>query len=174
VPRAEAGAGRTQVRRYPIHGYQRDLPSTLLAPTLPLRGGEFERTVTTDSAPLDSGSHINAKRTASCPNVAFHVHSKPQRGSAAVPGRAGGCPTGPPTDPYVSDSLIRFLSHQSLGPSLAHTCCDPAGGLRCGGRSWGWGAESVPATAPAWSPCSCRSDCGDSTTTAPIYRKRGT
>src|SRR6266566_4679051 len=29
--------------------------------------------------------------------------------AVACPGRAGGCPTGPPTDPYVRLSLIRFL-----------------------------------------------------------------
>ena len=40
VPRCEAGAGRTQARWYPIHGYQRDQPSLLLAPALLLRGGE--------------------------------------------------------------------------------------------------------------------------------------
>jgi hypothetical protein len=66
APRAKAGAGRTQVRWSPIHAYQRDRPSTLLAPTLLLDGEENDRSEklrplkTNDSAPLDSGSHINA------------------------------------------------------------------------------------------------------------------
>jgi hypothetical protein len=36
--------------------------------------------------------------------------AEPQPGSDAVPGRAGGYPTGPPTVPDVSNSLIRFVS----------------------------------------------------------------
>src|SRR5438128_2382240 len=61
VPRAEAGAGRTQVRWYPTHGYQRDQPSRLLAPALPLHGGEADETLNPPALPLlDSGSHINA------------------------------------------------------------------------------------------------------------------
>src|SRR6266571_7161756 len=60
VPRAEAGAGRTQVRWYPTHGYQRDQPSRLLAPALPLHGGEADETLNPPALPLlDSGSHIN-------------------------------------------------------------------------------------------------------------------
>jgi len=43
-------------------------------------------------------------------NAPFHIYSKPQAGSDAVPGRAGGYPTGPPTVPDVSNSLIRFVS----------------------------------------------------------------
>jgi hypothetical protein len=39
---------------------------------------------------------------------------------ARLPGRAGGYPTGPPTVPYVSDELLRFLGPQSLGPPVAH------------------------------------------------------
>src|SRR2546427_4564351 len=62
VPRAEAGAGRTQVRWYPTHGYQRDQPSRLLAPALPLHGGEADETLNPPALPLlDSGSHINAR-----------------------------------------------------------------------------------------------------------------
>jgi len=44
--------------------------------------------------------------------------SCPWRGR--LPGRAGGYPPGPPTDPDVSDSLIRFLGSQSFGMPLAH------------------------------------------------------
>ncbi len=36
------------------------------------------------------------------------------------PGRAGGRPTGPPTDPDVNDLLIRFVGDQSLGTTLPH------------------------------------------------------
>jgi hypothetical protein len=45
VPRPQAGARRTQVRWSPIHGYQRDPPSRLLAPALLLRGEEVNRNV---------------------------------------------------------------------------------------------------------------------------------
>src|SRR6266446_6770418 len=38
------------------------------------------------------------------------------------PGRAGGFPPGPPTDPYVRNERIRFLGNQSLGTTLAHHC----------------------------------------------------
>ena len=38
------------------------------------------------------------------------------------PGRAGGYPAGPPTDPDVRDERIRFLGRQSLGTSLAPHC----------------------------------------------------
>src|SRR5919109_4121761 len=48
--------------------------------------------------------------TCRCPNETFHVQSEPQAGSGQVPGRAGGYPTGPPTVPDVSNSLIRFVS----------------------------------------------------------------
>ena len=37
-----------------------------------------------------------------------------------LPGRASGYPTGPPTDPDVKISLIRFLGNQSIGTTLAH------------------------------------------------------
>ncbi len=40
----------------------------------------------------------------------------------ALPGRASGYPTGPPTDPYVRNERIRFLGNQSFGTSLAHHC----------------------------------------------------
>src|SRR2546428_4155952 len=39
-----------------------------------------------------------------------------------LPGRAGGYPPGPPTDPDVSDSLIRFLGGQSPSTTLVHHC----------------------------------------------------
>jgi hypothetical protein len=46
----------------------------------------------------------------SCPTTALQIYSKPHAGSGQVPGRAGGYPTGPPTVPDVSNSLIRFVS----------------------------------------------------------------
>jgi hypothetical protein len=45
--------------------------------------------------------HLTPKRTASGHNVSFQVEQEPQAGGDAVPGRAGGYPTGPPTDPDV-------------------------------------------------------------------------
>ena len=36
------------------------------------------------------------------------------------PGRASGYPASPPTDPDVSNLLIRFLGNQSIGTTLAH------------------------------------------------------
>ena len=33
-----------------------------------------------------------------------------------LPGRAGGYPASPPTDPYVRNERIRFFSNQSLLP----------------------------------------------------------
>jgi hypothetical protein len=35
-----------------------------------------------------------------------------------LPGRADGYPSGPPTDPYVRDSRIRFLRQSSSYPSI--------------------------------------------------------
>jgi len=37
-----------------------------------------------------------------------------------VPGRSDGHPIAPPTDPDVTDSVIRFLGNQSVGTTLAH------------------------------------------------------
>src|SRR6059036_2774800 len=85
VPRAEAGAGRTQVRWYPTHGSQRAQPSRLLAPALPLHGGEADETLNPPALPLlDSGSHIN---------VAAHPpppHRVPSRSAGTASGRRSG------------------------------------------------------------------------------------
>src|SRR5215475_1725955 len=45
-----------------------------------------------------------------------------QGNGSHLPGRAGGCPTGPPTVPYVRDERIRFLGYRSLGTTPAHHC----------------------------------------------------
>jgi len=37
-----------------------------------------------------------------------------------MPGRSDGHPIAPPTDPDVTDSVIRFLGNQSVGTTLAH------------------------------------------------------
>src|SRR6266852_4840080 len=37
-----------------------------------------------------------------------------------LPGRAGGYPPGPPTDPYVRDARIRFLRQSGCCPSTVH------------------------------------------------------
>src|SRR5262249_50583644 len=62
APRAEAGAGRTQVRWYPTHEYQRDPPSTLLAPTLPLDGEEKKRNGKLTGLPLLTAAVISTLR----------------------------------------------------------------------------------------------------------------
>ena len=41
------------------------------------------------------------------------------------PGRDGGFPTITPTDPDVTDSVIRFLGNQSLGTTLTHNFAAP-------------------------------------------------
>jgi hypothetical protein len=48
----------------------------------------------------------------------------------AFPGRASGYPTGPPTDPDVRNSRIRFLGSQSFGTTLAHHCAALHGQIR--------------------------------------------
>ena len=57
-----------------------------------------------------NGIHVLAK-------VHFIVKNRPD---SKIPGRTGGYPAGPPTDPDVKDYLIRFLGDQSLGTTLAH------------------------------------------------------
>jgi len=50
------------------------------------------------------------------------VHQRPAHDCASgrlVPGRPGGYPTRPPTDPDERNSRIRFLGDQSLGTTLA-------------------------------------------------------
>jgi hypothetical protein len=60
VPRAEAGTRRTPVRWEPTHESQRDRPSQLTGSGSSAgRRGEEPKLKTTDSAPLDSGNHIN-------------------------------------------------------------------------------------------------------------------
>jgi hypothetical protein len=61
-----------------------------------------------------------------------------------LPGRTGGYPTGPPTVPYVNNSLIRFLSNQSLGTSLAHHFATRQGHIRSGGRFWVSVGQTLP------------------------------
>src|SRR5213080_2426802 len=76
-----------------------------------------------------------------------------------LPGRAGGYPTGPPTDPDVRNERIRFLGHQSGGTTLAHHCAALHGHIRGCGQSWVWGGQrSVTAsrtspTQPNACPC---------------------
>src|SRR3989475_10132352 len=67
APRAKQAPRRTQVRWYPIHGYQHDQPSQLQAPSLPVaraptmrHAANGTRAIRAASWPLDSGSHINA------------------------------------------------------------------------------------------------------------------
>src|SRR5712691_4706856 len=46
--------------------------------------------------------------------------SEADAGSRRLPGRAGGYPPGPPTDPYVRNSRIRFLRQSGCCPSTVH------------------------------------------------------
>jgi hypothetical protein len=48
------------------------------------------------------------------PTVSIRVQQNPHAGGGHVPGRAGGYPTGPPTVPDVSNSLIRFVSIRAV------------------------------------------------------------
>ena len=62
LPQVIQAIRRMQERWYPTHGYQRDQPSLLLAPALPMGGGEGDETLNlTALPPLDSGSHINTR-----------------------------------------------------------------------------------------------------------------
>ena len=63
------------------------------------------------------------------------------------PGRAGGSPPGPPTDPYVSNELIRFFGHQSLGTTLAHHDATPPDLVRERERLWVWAGRTSSAAA---------------------------
>src|SRR5439155_9955043 len=69
----------------------------------------------------------------------------------SFPGRAGGYPTGPPTDPDVRNERIRFLGSQSCGTTLAHHCAALHGQIRWCGRSWVWAGQRS-ATASRTSP----------------------
>ena len=66
------------------------------------------------------------------PNARGEPHHQPQRGTSGgwwcrLPGRADGYPSGPPTDPYVRNSRIRFLKQSN--------CC-PCKGLPCSTVHW--------------------------------------
>src|SRR5438093_7895882 len=106
VPRAEAGAGRTQGRWYPTHGSQRAQPSRLLAPALPLHGGEADETLNPPALPLlDSGSHINVGDH--LPPLNRTPSDSPQTASGRRSGAAAelGCP-------YISSPLIHTKSFE--------------------------------------------------------------
>ena len=68
--------------------------------------------------PLPAVSSAALMTTASIPQC------KPMSGGCwcRLPGRAGGYPASPPTDPYVRNERIRFFGHQSFGTTLAHHC----------------------------------------------------
>src|SRR5882672_1101087 len=46
----------------------------------------------------------------------------PDAGGSQLPGRAGGYPPGPPTDPYVRHTRIRFLKQSSCCPAAVPWC----------------------------------------------------
>src|SRR5256885_1910072 len=54
----------------------------------------------------------------------FHCTNRrsTERWRRRLPGRAGGYPPGPPTDPDVRNELIRFLGSQSPSTTLVHHC----------------------------------------------------
>ena len=66
-------------------------------------------------------------------------------GSERLPGRAGGCPTSPPTDPYVRNERIRFLGNPSLGTTLVHHCA-ALQAVQMLWTIWGMGRTSVAST----------------------------
>jgi len=76
--------------------------------------------LTFSSTTLQPRVAITLPVTCRRPTAAVRVCPDPQPGSGQVPGRAGGYPTGPPTVPDVTDSVIRFLGHQSFDPPLTH------------------------------------------------------
>jgi hypothetical protein len=61
------------------------------------------------------------------PNARGEPRQELERGTSGgcwrrLPGRAGGYPPGPPTDPDVRDELIRFLGSPSPRLTLVHHC----------------------------------------------------
>src|SRR5205807_1007785 len=56
------------------------------------------------------------------PHVPTPARDNAAAGGGRLPGRAGGYPASPPTDPYVRNERIRFLGHQRFGTTLAHHC----------------------------------------------------
>jgi len=70
----------------------------------------------------------NARGHRERPNRGPSAFSEPQAGGGQVPGRAGGYPTGPPTVPDVSNSLIRFFSIlAALAVGITSKLTRPAG-----------------------------------------------
>src|SRR5712691_4065859 len=59
----------------------------------------------------------NAER---CASGAPESRSAAHAGGSQLPGRADGYPSGPPTDPYVRNSRIRFLKQSCCCPGAVH------------------------------------------------------
>src|SRR6266545_6787592 len=73
-----------------------------------------------------------------CFTVSSHLcHKVPFLDNKIWPGRPGGCPTRPPTDPDVRNSRIRFLGKRSLGTAPLSQLHYPACGFRLHARCWG-------------------------------------
>jgi hypothetical protein len=49
----------------------------------------------------------------------------------------------PPTDPYVTNSVIRFFSNQGSNTTLTHNFATRQAIRHCG-RFWVWGAGRLP------------------------------
>ena len=79
VPRGAAGAGRTPVRWYPIHGYQREPPSVLLAPALLLCGGEVDRNVNSLHCHPLTAEVISTPRLSGASRLRRSVRLQPRR-----------------------------------------------------------------------------------------------
>jgi hypothetical protein len=65
-----------QVRWYSTHGYQRDQPSLLLAPALPMAKGKKNADVKKWLPTLDIGSHINARIQSPLPDYLYEQEIK--------------------------------------------------------------------------------------------------
>jgi hypothetical protein len=81
--------------------------------------------------PLTLGSPLNPThlRWGCCMNYC----GAPDAGGSRLPGRAGGYPPGPPTDPYVRNSRIRFLKQSHCCPCKESLLHSP---LACRGQGW--------------------------------------
>src|SRR5262249_52599588 len=118
APRAEAGAGRTQVRWYPTHEYQRDPPSTLLAPTLPLDGEEKKRNGKLTGLPLLTAAVISTRPLrGAAPNETFTFTLNRKRGRVPCSKMLGPGLGRPPLSPF-----ILFLSLQPSSLFFAPSC----------------------------------------------------
>ena len=78
------------------------------------------------------------------PCLAHTVKDERPAKPVRLPGRTSGYPASPPTDPDVSDSLIRFLGSRSPGTAPAHNFAAPQASIRRSyGQFWASAAETT-------------------------------